>query len=150
MNLRWKTLKSVSSFKWSDGGVTKLYIGTLSFSVYNKPNQVIKYLNKSSTQKRSVFHAIPKGVLQRLHNLTSFDVTNFHATADELYPLHYSGLVKAGLVKKGCFPVLSVVTTSTTNKTVLSMLSSENGSFVENWDGVPDTTDSRTFYFCIS
>ena len=102
MYLFWKTMKSDGDLKWKDGGVKEL-----CFNVYHKPNQRLKYLNAQSTHKRTVFHAIPKGVFHRLASLTTFDSTNTSKTVDELYPIHAKALIIAGLVNEGEFPILS-------------------------------------------
>ena len=100
MKMNWSTLKSNSTIKWNDGGHKSLY-----FSAYHKPNQRLKYLNKGSTHKNTVFHAIPKGVFQRLAELTTFDASNEKLIVDQVYPLHAEKLRVAGLVR-GNFPVL--------------------------------------------
>ena len=78
----------------------------MAFLVYNKPNQRLKYLNSGSTHKKTVFHAIPRGVFHRLANLTSFNNLNKDKTMDELYPIHAKALRMAGLVRDE-FSVLS-------------------------------------------
>jgi len=101
MNLQWKTLKSDSLISWEDRGLSQL-----AFLVYNKPNQHLKYLNSSSIHKKTVFHAIPRGVFHRLANLTSFNNLNKDKTVDELYSIHAKALRTVGLVCDE-FPVLS-------------------------------------------
>ena len=79
-------------------------------------NQVIKYLNSSSTHNKSVFKEIMKDILQRFKSLISFDSSNWNAKVDELYSVYCPALVKIGLVKWGSFPILYKVEFLTTNK----------------------------------
>jgi len=57
--------------RWEDGGLCQL-----AFSIFNKPNQRLKYLNIGSVHKKTVFHAIPKGVFHHLASLTTFNNKN--------------------------------------------------------------------------
>ena len=79
--------------------------GELKFQIYIKPNQKLKYLNSDSTHLPSTFRAIPKGVLERLCNLTSKSKQSERITIDKLYPLHCAALKTAGLAPKE-FPTL--------------------------------------------
>ena len=45
--------------------------GKLEFQVHQKKNQLLKYLNKESTNTKTTFKAIPNGVLNRLSKPTS-------------------------------------------------------------------------------
>eukprot|EP00957_Ditylum_brightwellii_P045801 3474709-Ditylum_brightwellii.AAC.1 len=45
----------------------------LSFEVYHKKGQQIKYVNQASYHRNAVFKAIPAGVFTRLGRLTSKD-----------------------------------------------------------------------------
>jgi hypothetical protein len=70
----------------------------LAFTVYRKPGQQLKYLNKDSTHPPHVFRVIPLAVLLRLANLTSYDGTNkHHKTMKDLHPDHCDALEKANL-----------------------------------------------------
>jgi hypothetical protein len=69
----------------------------LAVTVYQKPGQQLKYLNKDSAHPPHVFRAIPLVVLSRLANLTSYDATNKHKTMKDLHPGHCDALEKANL-----------------------------------------------------
>jgi hypothetical protein len=69
----------------------------LTFTVYRKPGQQLKYLNKDNTHPPDVFRAIPLAVLSRVANLTSYDGTNTHKTRKDLHPDHCDALEKANL-----------------------------------------------------
>lgn len=84
---------------WNDSIIT--------YEVYFKENQRIKYLNKGSTHKETVFHTTPRGAFNRLSLLTTFNVSNINKGVDELYPMHAEALVQAGMMKKNEFPILS-------------------------------------------
>lgn len=74
--------------------------------MYNKLNQRLKYLNKGSTHKSTVFYTIPKGVFYQLVSLTTFNNLNKDKMVDELYPIHTKTLRNAGLIHNE-FPILS-------------------------------------------
>ena len=57
MKFQWKVQKSDTMIRWEDGGLCQL-----AFSIFNKLNQRLKYLNVGSVHKKTVFHVIPKGV----------------------------------------------------------------------------------------
>ena len=73
---------------------------TLYFSVYSKENQTIKYVNKESCHRQSVFKAVPAGVFTRLGRLTSLTKDNQATPILDLYPLHHEALKKAKLLPK--------------------------------------------------
>ena len=77
----------------------------LKCRVHLKPNQTLKYLNKSSTHQNCTFKAIPKSTIKRLAQLTSLTSENEHKTIDELYPDHARALRYAKLAPKK-FPTL--------------------------------------------
>ena len=58
--------------------------GDLQFKVYNKPNQLIKYVNDGSCHTRSCLKAIPWGVLSRLAKLTLVTEANKTVSLGEL------------------------------------------------------------------
>ena len=51
----------------------------LHFSVYNKENQTIKYVNKESCHRTLVFKAVPAGVFTRIGQLTSQNINSLIA-----------------------------------------------------------------------
>ena len=59
--------------------------------------QLLKYLNKESTDMKDTFKEIPKGVLNRLEKTTSRKEDNARISIDERYPGHTRSLAKAGL-----------------------------------------------------
>lgn len=62
------------------------------FEVFIKPNERLKYLNRESIHKPTVFHAIPKGVFHRLASLTTFNDLNVNARVDKKYLIHSKAL----------------------------------------------------------
>eukprot|EP00957_Ditylum_brightwellii_P100730 7677500-Ditylum_brightwellii.AAC.1 len=60
----------------------------LSFSVYHKKNQTIKYINRESCHRTAVFKAIPPGVFTRMGRLTSITDKNKDMPITTLYPTH--------------------------------------------------------------
>jgi hypothetical protein len=72
----------------------------LYFSVYSKENQTIKYVNKESCHRQSVFKAVPAGVFTRLGRLTSVTKDNQDTPILDFYPLHREALKKAKLLPK--------------------------------------------------
>jgi len=72
----------------------------LKFRVHVKPNQQLKYLNRSSTHPSHVFKAVPTAIIKRLAQLTSLTTTNKNQTIDKLYPDHADALKIAGLNPK--------------------------------------------------
>ena len=75
-------------------------LGTLSFGVYMKPNQALKYLNNDSSHNPSCHKAIPVGVSKRLTRLTTITDENVDMNLDEIYPNHFKALEHAGLLKE--------------------------------------------------
>eukprot|EP00957_Ditylum_brightwellii_P066444 5044069-Ditylum_brightwellii.AAC.1 len=79
----------------------------LCIAVYNKENQRIKYVNKESCHRASVFKAIPKGVFMRLGILTSKTKGNENLPITELYPDHKEALrVANSLPEKKKIPMV--------------------------------------------
>ena len=54
----------------------------LIYNLYFKENQQIKYLNRESTYKETVFHAIPRRIFHRLCSLATFTDVNKDKRAD--------------------------------------------------------------------
>ena len=71
--------------------------GCLSFSVFPKPNQELKYLNLGSTHTSATFKAIPNGVALRLALLTTVDESTKDKSLSSLYPDHFAAPKSAGL-----------------------------------------------------
>eukprot|EP00957_Ditylum_brightwellii_P008439 639375-Ditylum_brightwellii.AAC.1 len=72
----------------------------LSFSVYHKKNQAIKYINRESCHQTAVFKAIPAGVFTRMGRLTSITNENKNMTITSLYLTHADDLKKVNLLPK--------------------------------------------------
>ena len=79
--------------------------GRLEFKVHQKKNQLLKYLNKESTQTKATFKAIPNRVLNGLAKLTSRTEENAKMSIKERYPDHANALARAGIGMKN-FPTL--------------------------------------------
>eukprot|EP00957_Ditylum_brightwellii_P123735 9433196-Ditylum_brightwellii.AAC.1 len=73
---------------------------SLSFSVYHKKNQVIKYINCESCHQTSVFKAIPVGVFTCMGRLTSITEENKDVPITSFYPTHANALKKENLLPK--------------------------------------------------
>ena len=71
--------------------------GELSFSVFKKVGQQLKYAGKESTHIPGTLRAIPSGVLNRLAKLTSRKPSLHSERVDKVYPDHVYALRKAGL-----------------------------------------------------
>eukprot|EP00957_Ditylum_brightwellii_P156211 11890009-Ditylum_brightwellii.AAC.1 len=72
----------------------------LHFALYNKKNQQIKYVNKESCHRASVFKAILVGVFTRLGQLTSKTDESENMLISELYPDHTEVLQNANILLK--------------------------------------------------
>eukprot|EP00957_Ditylum_brightwellii_P000679 53447-Ditylum_brightwellii.AAC.1 len=72
----------------------------LSFSVYHKKNQTIKYVNRESCHQTAVFKAIPAGVFTHMGRLTSITNENKNKPIITFYPTHAATLQKANLLPK--------------------------------------------------
>ena len=116
---------------WNESNIT--------YEVYFKENQRIKYLNKGSTHRETVFQAIPRGVFNRLSLLTTFNDSNRSKRVDEIYLIHAEALVLAGIIERNEFPILSECT-----KEPPRLNNSPNDS-VEK----VNYKDNRTSYFTI-
>ncbi len=82
--------------------------GNLQFRVHLKDNQVLKYLNRSSTHTEACFAAIPAGVMKRLASLTTRTDKSELMRMDELYPAYAKALQTANLVPN-IFPTLGKI-----------------------------------------
>ena len=76
----------------------------MRFSVFRKPNQALKYVDKNSTHRATTFKSIANGVFTRLARLTSKIVANQEARIDEIYPDHAEALFIAELAPPTDFP----------------------------------------------
>eukprot|EP00957_Ditylum_brightwellii_P070392 5347880-Ditylum_brightwellii.AAC.1 len=71
--------------------------GNLAFGVYRKEGQALKYVDRQSLHRETVFKSIGKEVFIQLIRLTSVIEKNKSMTIDELYLEHIGALQKAGL-----------------------------------------------------
>ena len=69
----------------------------MKFRITLKPNQQLKYLNRSNTHLLHVFRAVPNVITKHSTQLTSITLINENRTIDKLYPGHARGLQNAGL-----------------------------------------------------
>eukprot|EP00957_Ditylum_brightwellii_P004842 368778-Ditylum_brightwellii.AAC.1 len=58
--------------------------GEMRFSVFRKPNQALKYVDKNSTHRSTTFKSIANGVSTRLARLTSKIAANQNARIDDI------------------------------------------------------------------
>eukprot|EP00957_Ditylum_brightwellii_P081050 6164523-Ditylum_brightwellii.AAC.1 len=72
----------------------------LSFAVYHKKNQTIKYVNRESCHRTAVFKAVPTGVFIRMGRLTSMTEKNKNAPITSLCPMHADALKKVNILPK--------------------------------------------------
>eukprot|EP00957_Ditylum_brightwellii_P163977 12484836-Ditylum_brightwellii.AAC.1 len=72
----------------------------LSFSVYHKENQTIKYVNRESCHQTVVFKSIPAGVFTRMGRLTSIPEENKDVPIMSLCTTHANALKKANPLPK--------------------------------------------------
>eukprot|EP00957_Ditylum_brightwellii_P160777 12240115-Ditylum_brightwellii.AAC.1 len=71
--------------------------GEMKFSVYRKPNQALKYVDRNSTHRPTTFKLIDNGVFTRLARLTLRSVANGNAQINDVYPDHAEALFTADL-----------------------------------------------------
>eukprot|EP00957_Ditylum_brightwellii_P072310 5496313-Ditylum_brightwellii.AAC.1 len=57
--------------------------GEMRFSVFRKPNQALKYVDRNSTHQPTTFKLIANGVFTRLARLTSKIVANGNARIND-------------------------------------------------------------------
>eukprot|EP00957_Ditylum_brightwellii_P106116 8094962-Ditylum_brightwellii.AAC.1 len=72
----------------------------LCFTVYNKENQRIKYVNKESCHQALVLKAVPEGVFMQLGRLTSKTKEDENMPITKLYPDHKEALRVAKILPK--------------------------------------------------
>ncbi len=99
-------VETASSFPFLDMEMSWDVKGDLTFGVYMKPNQELKYLNNGSAHTPGCFKAINTGVCHRLTKLTMVNEDNVDLKLDELYPEHFGALDKADLLKDFEVPTL--------------------------------------------
>eukprot|EP00957_Ditylum_brightwellii_P138883 10585849-Ditylum_brightwellii.AAC.1 len=80
--------------------------GEIRFSVFRKPNQVLKCVNRGSIHRPTTFKFIASGVLIRLARLTSNIAANGKAKIDKIYLEHAKALFTADLAPPTDFPTL--------------------------------------------
>jgi hypothetical protein len=71
-------------------------------------NQVLKYLNRTSTHTDVCFAAIPAGVMKRLASLTTKNDKSELMRIDKMYPAHTKALQTANLAPT-IFPTLGKI-----------------------------------------
>eukprot|EP00957_Ditylum_brightwellii_P058282 4419050-Ditylum_brightwellii.AAC.1 len=76
----------------------------MKFSVVQKPNQALKYVDRNSTHRPTTFKSIANGVFTQLARLTLRSVANGNARIDDVYPDHTEGLFTADLAPPTDFP----------------------------------------------
>eukprot|EP00957_Ditylum_brightwellii_P063851 4845075-Ditylum_brightwellii.AAC.1 len=69
----------------------------MKFSVYRKPKQALKYVERNSTHRPTMFKSIANGVFTRLARRTSKNVANGHDRIDDIYLDHAKALFTADL-----------------------------------------------------
>eukprot|EP00957_Ditylum_brightwellii_P050243 3810345-Ditylum_brightwellii.AAC.1 len=72
-------------------------IGEMKFSVFQKPNQALKYVDRNSAHQPTTFKSIANGVFTWLARLTLRSVANGDAQIDDVYPDHAEALFTADL-----------------------------------------------------
>jgi hypothetical protein len=70
----------------------------LTFDVYHKEGQQIKYLHHNSTHPPHIFKVIKTGVFQCLATLISMSEVSENAKMSSLHPVHHQALVEVGLI----------------------------------------------------
>eukprot|EP00957_Ditylum_brightwellii_P040940 3100214-Ditylum_brightwellii.AAC.1 len=71
--------------------------GEMRFSVFRKPNQALKYVNKEYTHRSTTFKSIASRVFTRLARLTVNIPANVKAQIDKIYLEHAEALFTASL-----------------------------------------------------
>ena len=111
--------------------------GNLEFKVYRKKGQALKYDDKQSLHRQSVFKSISKEVFTHLIRLTSVTEESKNLTIDKVYPEHTKALQIAGLTT-GKFPTLENL-----------QLKEEERKNSKN-EKEKSQKDNRTIYFILS
>ena len=81
--------------------------GNMRFSVFRKPNQVLKYVDRNSTHRPTTFKSIANGVFTWLARLTLKNVANGNEKIDDIYPDHAEALFTADLAPPTDFPTFN-------------------------------------------
>eukprot|EP00957_Ditylum_brightwellii_P137268 10465179-Ditylum_brightwellii.AAC.1 len=76
----------------------------MRFSVFQKPKQALKYVDRNSTHRPTTFKSIANGVFTRLARLTLKNVANGQDKIDDIYPDHAEALFTADLALPTDFP----------------------------------------------
>eukprot|EP00957_Ditylum_brightwellii_P205791 15345448-Ditylum_brightwellii.AAC.1 len=76
----------------------------MRFSVFRKPHQALKYVDKNSTHQATTFKSIANGVFTRLARLTLKSAANQDARIDNIHPDHAEALFTADLAPPTDFP----------------------------------------------
>eukprot|EP00957_Ditylum_brightwellii_P040252 3045867-Ditylum_brightwellii.AAC.1 len=71
--------------------------GEMKISLFQKPNQALKYVDRNSTHRPTMFKSIANGVFTQLARLISRSVANGNARIDDVYPDHAEALFTADL-----------------------------------------------------
>eukprot|EP00957_Ditylum_brightwellii_P016085 1211601-Ditylum_brightwellii.AAC.1 len=79
----------------------------MRFSVFRKPNQALKYVDRGSTHRPTTFKSIVNGGFTRLARLTSKIAANENARINEIYPDHAEALFAADLAPPTDFPTFN-------------------------------------------
>ena len=112
-----------------------------------KPNQQLLCLNKESCHPHHIFENIPKGVYQRLAKLTTMNNDNCSTTMNQLCPIHFKALKKAGLLERG-----------TTTPTLAEIMEEVHHQEIEKKEEGPShhkqnqkkRDRGRNVYFCVA
>eukprot|EP00957_Ditylum_brightwellii_P053961 4087014-Ditylum_brightwellii.AAC.1 len=71
--------------------------GEMRFSVFRKPNQALKYVDRNSRHQTTTFKLIANGVFTWLARLNSKIAANKNARINDVYPDHAKALFTANL-----------------------------------------------------
>eukprot|EP00957_Ditylum_brightwellii_P184445 14048642-Ditylum_brightwellii.AAC.1 len=81
--------------------------GEMRFSVFQKPNQALKYVDKNSMHRTTTFKSIANGVFTLLARLTSKITAIQNARIDDIYPDHAEALFTVDLAPPMDFPTFN-------------------------------------------
>eukprot|EP00957_Ditylum_brightwellii_P001648 127640-Ditylum_brightwellii.AAC.1 len=76
----------------------------MRFSVFRKPNQALKYVDRASTHRPTTFKSIASGKFARLARRTLNIAANGKAQIDKIYPDHAKAFFTANLAPPTDFP----------------------------------------------
>eukprot|EP00957_Ditylum_brightwellii_P135923 10367299-Ditylum_brightwellii.AAC.1 len=79
----------------------------MRFSVFRKPNQALKYVDRESMHRPTTFKSVANGVFTWLARLTLKIAANENARMDEIYPDHAEALFTANLAPPTDFPTFN-------------------------------------------